>query len=663
MGRNRIKGITIELGGDTTGLDKALKGTNDEIRNTQAQLKDVQRLLKLDPGNTELLAQKQRLLTEAIADTGTKLDTLREAASQAQNQLAKGQITQEQYEALQREIIDTENSLQALEKQAAESNSTLNKMGSVLNNIAEGADKVAEKTKGMSIAAGGTLTAIGGAAYKAAVWSDDLNTLAKQSGFSTAELQKMQYAAARIDVDISAITSSAAKMRRNMVSTSAQVGEAWKTLGVSVRDSNGNLRDSNTVFYEVAEALSKVENETERDTLAMMIFGKSADALAGIVDDGGAALKSFGDEAEEAGLILNQETVDGLNAVNDQIDEMKAKGAATLTKSGAAALQALSPVIDKVIESLDKVLSYIGSLDQGQVKLILTVLAVITAISPVAGIISEVSGAMGALLPLLRHIGPLVSGAGEAISGVLKPILSLIMAHPIITAIIALVTLIAVKGDEIQAVLQKVDDFLQNVFARDWRDVFGPVLGDILNGFFSNIKNVWNSIKQIFDGIINFIRGVFTGDWKRAWEGVKDIFGGILSGLASLAKVPINALISLLNAALSDINKVIAGFNKIGGKIGLKIKPIGDIPYLAKGGELTKGTAIVGEAGPEILTVAGGRAIVRPLSEKTGAPSHQLPMGGDSIRITPALVQIVLKDRVIGETVIQYQMDRGRAYG
>lgn len=105
---DRIKGITIEIGGDTTGLDKALSGTNKEIRNTQSQLKDVERLLKLDPSNTELLRQKQKLLGDAVKETSDKLETLKTAEKQAQAQFKEGKISEQQYEALKREIIATD---------------------------------------------------------------------------------------------------------------------------------------------------------------------------------------------------------------------------------------------------------------------------------------------------------------------------------------------------------------------------------------------------------------------------------------------------------------------------------------------------------------------------------------------------------------------------
>ena len=108
MAGNRIRGITVEIGGDTTKLQTALKGVNTEIRNTQSQLKDVEKLLKLDPGNTELIAQKHRLLAQAVSETKEKLETLKNAQQQADEALRNGTISQDQYDALQREIIETE---------------------------------------------------------------------------------------------------------------------------------------------------------------------------------------------------------------------------------------------------------------------------------------------------------------------------------------------------------------------------------------------------------------------------------------------------------------------------------------------------------------------------------------------------------------------------
>lgn len=163
----RIKGITVEIGGDTTKLQTALKGVNSEIKNTQAQLKDVEKLLKLDPGNTELLTQKQKLLKDAIAETKEKLATLKTAAEQANDALARGEISQEQYDALQREIVETEQKLKELEAQAKKSGVALQEIaakGEKLKTVGDGITAVGKKFMPATLA----ITGLGTAAVKTA---------------------------------------------------------------------------------------------------------------------------------------------------------------------------------------------------------------------------------------------------------------------------------------------------------------------------------------------------------------------------------------------------------------------------------------------------------------------------------------------------------------
>lgn len=206
------------------------------------------------------------------------------------------------------------------------------------------------KKAGAAIVAGTTAVATGLSALtlKSALAADDLNTLAKQSGFSTADIQKWQYASDLIDVSIDDIVKSAAKMKKNMISTSSTTVDAWNQLGIKVKDSNGHLRNSTTVFYETLTALSKVQNETERDTLAMTLFGKSADSLAGIVDDGGAALQELAGKAEKAGVIMSQDTLDSANALNDKVDTLKATVKGFAGKVGSELAGRASKALDVV---------------------------------------------------------------------------------------------------------------------------------------------------------------------------------------------------------------------------------------------------------------------------------------------------------------------------
>lgn len=633
---DKIRGITIELGGDASGLSQALKDVNGDLNNTQKQLKDVERLLKLDPKNTELLAQKQKLLGDQIENTKKKLDTLK----QAQQTMDKNGVDKnsDQYMALQREIISTEREVESLKTASEETSNAMSGIAQAADKVSEAAGKVADKTRALSGAAAGALGAIGGLALKTAASADELNTMAKQTGFSVEELQKFQYASDLVDVSMSDITGAASKLKKAIGSDSKELA----ALGVETKNADGSMRDISDVFYDTLAALGNINNETERDSKAMEIFGRSADSLAGIVDDGGKSLKELGQEAEDMGLIMSQDTVDSLNQVNDKIDRLKAQSKLRLAETGAKAMEVLAPVLEKVLGLIDGLLTKIGEMTPEQLQTIMTILAVIAAISPLASLISKISG-MVALLPTI------INGVSTAMTWLAANPIALVIA-----AIVALVVLIATKGDEIQAMLQKLDDFLQGVFTKDWTEVFGPVLGNILNGFFDTLKGIWDGIKSIFDGIIDFIRGVFTGDWERAWKGVKEIFSGIAKSLVAVFKAPLNAIISLINGAIGGINFLIEKINNgIGKTLGFSLGTIGTIPLLANGGILSKGSAIVGEAGPELLSMNNGKAVVQPLGN--GGSTASAP-----IYIT---VQSVLDGKVIGQSVTKYQNRQARALG
>ena len=166
MAGSRIKGITVEIGGDTTGLDKALKNVNSTIKNTQSQLKDINKLLKLDPANTELLSQKQAVLKEKIGATKEKLDALKTAQEQAKQQLESGDLGKDKYDALQREIVETEQELKNLIREAADANETLNKIDAVGRKFEEVGGKMTAVGKGLTTHVTLPLAAVGAAGAK-----------------------------------------------------------------------------------------------------------------------------------------------------------------------------------------------------------------------------------------------------------------------------------------------------------------------------------------------------------------------------------------------------------------------------------------------------------------------------------------------------------------
>lgn len=184
---DRIKGINVEINGDTTGLSKALSGVNKEIRNTQAQLKDVNKLLKLDPGNTDLIAQKHKLLQQAVEETKKKLQSLKEAQKQADEALKNGTISQEQYDGLQREIAETTQKLKDLEAQAEQSATALQKIVAAGGKLKDIGGKVSGIGKDLTTYVTVPLAAAGAAGVKSFADVDKTMALANKTMGNTAE--------------------------------------------------------------------------------------------------------------------------------------------------------------------------------------------------------------------------------------------------------------------------------------------------------------------------------------------------------------------------------------------------------------------------------------------------------------------------------------------
>ena len=220
---SRIQGITVEIGGDTTKLSKALESVNKSIKGTQSGLKDVNKLLKLDPSNTELVVQKQKMLKDAIEATKEKLATLKTAAQQANEQLANGEITQQQYDALQREIVETEQNLRSLQDQAATTNATLAKIdeaGEKLQDIGSSVENVGKKFLPVTAA----VTGLGTAAVKtAADFDSEMSKVSAISGATGDDFDQLRAKAREMGAKTKFSASEAASAMEYM----AMAG--WKT--------------------------------------------------------------------------------------------------------------------------------------------------------------------------------------------------------------------------------------------------------------------------------------------------------------------------------------------------------------------------------------------------------------------------------------------------
>ena len=188
-------------------------------------------------------------------------------------------------------------------------------------------------------------------------------------------------------------------------------------MGVSVKDADGNFRNVEDVFYDVVAALGEIDNETERDKKAMEIFGKSADELAGIIDDGGQALKDFGQQAEDAGLILSGDTLDALNETNDTIDELKANMSATMGQIGADIAITLAPALEELSNHLKDITDKLREMSPEQETALLAIAGIAAVLAPLIIVLGSLITAIGTIATVLAPVIAAIGAFGAAFGG------------------------------------------------------------------------------------------------------------------------------------------------------------------------------------------------------------------------------------------------------
>lgn len=630
---SRVKGIVVEIGGDTTGLDKALKDTNKQIYTTQSSLKDVERLLKLDPKNTTLLAQKQRLLSQAVADTGDKLKVLQRAEKQVQEQFKKGDVSQDQYEALQREIVATKQKLGKLESEAEDVASAIKGIDEKpIEDVADAADKAEDALQdaGKQASSFGDMLKAELSADGIEAIADSLKDVAEESkeyrkimasldvsseaaGYSaeeTAETYKKLYGILADDQTAATTVANlqALHLEQSRLTTliDGTVG-AWAKYGDSIPidglseainetvktgQVTGNLADVLNWGGKAGETYGvrmRAATEANEEWNKSVVDAETAEDFFNL------ALQECATESERVNLVMQMLANQGLTNVgkawqeNNQSMIESNQAQANMQEQMAKLGEMVEPIFTKITNAVATALAWFNSLDSGTQTFILTVVGLIATVAALA---------------------PVVSGAMSLFSG-LNAVLGFLAANPVVLVIAAVVALIAVF-----ALLWSECEEFRNFWIELWA------------GIESTSVSVWKSLN---DKVFQPIGNAFVN----LWNGGKRVMNNMSKGIESF----LNGIISGINFLIRSVNRI--SFNvptwvpEIGGNsLGFNLQELGrvSLPQLGKGGSVLRGSAIVGEAGPELLTVQPGRTIVQPLNSST-INHNSTSMGNVSIAV------------------------------
>ena len=524
--------------------------------------------------------------------------------------------------------------------------------GTDLNTAIDGVDSVMMKFNVDSSKASevlGLLTKVG---QETGLSMDDLQNTLNTNG---AVLKEM-------GLDLTESTNLLAQFEASGVDSTAALAGLKKAQQNATADGKTMQESLNGTI----ESIKSASNETEALQIATDLFGKKGAAeMTQAIREGKLSIDDLSTSLSDYGGVVTdtfESTLDPPDQMKIALNNLKLSGA----QLGSSILSSLQPILLKLTDKLKSLTNWFKGLTESQKETIIKVGAVVAAIGPLLIVIGKIVSIVGTVMTILPTLKAAIVAINVAMAA--NPI-GIIIAG--IGALIAIFAVLWNKCDwfreawislweKIEAafgffvdlfkfqieVIKIVFEALKDFFSEKWevvkgifsavggwfKDTFGPLFSGAMDGIkaiFGAVKdyisNQWELIKSVFSGIISFVKDVFRGDWSAAWEDIKGIFKSIWDSFEEIAKKPLNAVIGLVNGLIGGINTMIDGLNSIeitvpdwvpkvgGNSVGFKLPYVNDVPYLAKGGILSQGSAVVGEAGAELLTMYNGRAIVQPL--------------------------------------------------
>ena len=600
----RTRGLTVTIDGDTTGLTKALESVNKEVKNTQAQLKDVDKLLKLDPTNTELLSQKQRLLGDAVSETRNKLDTLKTASDQANISLANGEISQEQFDALQREIAETTLELKRLEEQAKLSNTAVQEIaakGEKLKTMGDNISSVGEKflpataaVVGLGTAAVKTASDFDTGMSKVAAISgatgsdlDALRDKAREMGaktkFSASEAAAaMEYMAmagwktSDMLGGIEGIMNLAAASGEDLATTSDIVTDALTAFGLSANDAghfadilaaassnaNTNVSMMGETFKYAAPIAGALGYTAEDTALAIGLM-----ANAGIKgSQAGTSLRKMmtelSGEIKIAGEAIGTVTIQTTNAdgsmreLNDILMDCREafshlseseKAAAAEALVGKTAMSGFLAIMNASEADVNKLSEAIANCDGVSQQMADTMQDNLEGqLTILKSQLQELAISFGEILI------PAIRGIVSAIQGVVDWLNSLSEGTKRIITTIAL--LVAAIGP-VLIVVGKVMSAIGTIMT--WAPKIAGAISTVMSWgpkIRTTVTNAWNTIKGVITSVMNAISSTVSSVWNSIKSTVTSLMNSISSSVQSIWNNMRSAIAGIISQIYSTIS-------------------------------------------------------------------------------------------------------------
>lgn len=365
-----MQGITIAINADTSGVTSGLKDLTTESVQLSKQLKTVESLLKIDPENTELLAQKQELLAKSVETTKKRLEALKGAQNDVQAAFERGDIGRDEYIAFQKELVSTKDRLKDLEKQSGDTGEEVENLGNdaekagtdmkdaekesgkfgetLKNVVSEGAKLAAAGITAMAASATAAVASIVNAAGAAAEYGDNIDKMSQKLGMSAESYQEWDFIMQHSGSDIDKMTSSMNKLADAVQEPTDKATEAFQKLGISIEDAQKMSQED--LFSATITALQKMESGTERTALANDLLGKSAMDLGALLNTSAEETEAMRQQVHDLGGVMDDEAVKTAAAYQDSLQNVKTAIGGITRNIGSSFMPSMISIMDATAE-------------------------------------------------------------------------------------------------------------------------------------------------------------------------------------------------------------------------------------------------------------------------------------------------------------------------